>query len=289
MAKHEGATRLNIGEYLDQIWRDDMTGINAIKDISAIKDGNEKKVARILLCFIFVFLCVTAFTVMGSANSAEPPALTIVVVSPPDDLTLSIRITNEGTTKTIELEKTQKAWEATYRLYYWTAGAREMDLYTSLGDATLVVQSGKKSFECQLHDAGRYNKYTLNFKNESLTVRTTSLTRSILLVSMRVVLTLLIEGFVFFLFGYRKKASWLMFLIVNIITQGFLNLVLNLDWGSYALFPFIGIEVLIFIAEMITFPLILKEHKKGRAVLFALSANFASLILGGILLLLLPV
>lgn len=262
---------------------------NYAKNINGLRDGKGEKAARVLLCFILVLLVMATCTAITSANSAEPPALTIVVVSPPDDLTLSVRVTQDGTTETFELEKNLKAWEATYCLYYWAASAKGLNLYESLGDATLVVQSSKKSFECPVPDGVRYGKYILNFKDETLTVRTRSFARSILLIAMRVVLTLVIEGFVFFLFGYRNKASWIKFLIVNLITQGFLNYVLSLDFGSYAFFAFIGLEILIFIAEMIAFPIILKEHKKGRAVLYAFSANFASLILGGLLLALLPI
>ena len=36
-------------------------------------------------------------------------------------------------------------------------------------------------------------------------------------------MTLLIEGALFFAFGFRKKLSWVLFIIINLITQGLLN------------------------------------------------------------------
>ena len=247
---------------------------------------NRPLLSRVLACFILALLVTAACSETASANAAGTAELNIVVVSPPDDLTVSLRFADG---KTVEFSKYKRAWETNFIHKYMYYDMMKPEGGSLLDDATIVVKSGNKSFEFPLSEVGVHSDYTLNLKDENLSVRPKSLARSIILITMRVVLTLLIEGFVFFLFGYRNKASWIKFLIVNLVTQGFLNYVLSLDLGSFAVLAFIGLEILIFIAEMIAFPLILKEHKKGRAVLYALSANFASLILGGILLFLLPI
>ena len=48
-------------------------------------------------------------------------------------------------------------------------------------------------------------------------------------------------------------------------------------------------EIIIIIVEMIVFAIALKEHKKSKAIVFALTANFFSMIFGAIIISSLPV
>lgn len=111
--------------------------------------------------------------------------------------------------------------------------------------------------------------------------------------SLRVTLTLLIEGMVLYLMGYRQRKSWLIFLLVNLITQGGLNLMLNrtdlLSSGVYWMLGYGFMELLIFGIEAITYALLLREKGTGRATAAAFTANAASLVLGGFLLSQLPI
>jgi len=223
-----------------------------------------------------------------SANSAESPGLTVVVYFPPNDLTLSIRFAGGNTAKTVQLKKEQRAWEAYYRFFY--GGANSI---SSLKDSTLIINSGEKSFEVYLPEE-TFNSYnnliTLDFKNENVT-KGQSAARSAALVSMRVILTLVIEGLVLFLFRYRKKSSRIIFVAVNLFTQTGLNIILsgpNLSF-SYWFYGLIFLEVIIFALEAAVYTLALKEHSKKRAVLYALTANYASFMLGCLLLSHLPV
>ena len=88
--------------------------------------------------------------------------------------------------------------------------------------------------------------------------------------------------------------SWIIFLTVNLMTQGILNLWINTSSGSiitgYGLISILIIgEFFVFIGEMILLPMFIKEHKKSYIVLYAFIANTISLIAGGYLLSLLPV
>lgn len=237
---------------------------------------------------IFVLMALFILTPTAFANSSEPPCLTVIVSLPADDLTLSIRFADGNTTDALQLKKEQKAWEAYYRFFYGMVTPSS----PSLEGATLIANSGQKSFECPLPSStfSQYNNLLiLNVANESIT-QGQLLPRSILLVSIRVGLTLLIEGLIFFAFGYRKKASWIPFILINLLTQGFLNIVLSgPNLGAYWVFGFAFIELIIFAVEAIAFTLALKEHKKGRATIYALTANVASLVLGGILISYLPI
>lgn len=249
-----------------------------------------KKSFSFLLCLVLI---VAAATSAVYANSAEPPAMTVIVEFPPDDLSLYMQLPDGSTKEAVALQKEKKAWEGYYRFFYGMAPLDKHDInWSQLDNITLVAESREKSFECLVAtDAfSSYNNLiTLNFKNESIVMGTKPM-RQAILVSMRVILTLLIEGLIFLALGYRKKSSWIIFIIVNLITQLCLNLTINGPMiGSYWIYTFIFGELVIFTIETIVFAFTLREHKWYRAIICALTANTASLVLGGIILSYLPI
>lgn len=241
-----------------------------------------------LAAIILVLVLSIVYPAVVFANSAEPPGFTVIVPNPPHDLSLAIHLSDYQETEPILLSKERKGWEAYYRFFYHMSPLRNKNLE----GAVLMVQSSDKSFQCLL-PASTFKMYnnllTLDLEKESLKTGQSPL-RIPLLVSMRVVLTLIIEGFIFLLFGYRKKASWIAFLIINLITQGGLNALLTgPNLGSYWMIGFLFGEIIILITETIAFASLVKEHKKGKAVLYTILANITSLIVGGLLISHLPV
>ena len=239
------------------------------------------------IALIFVLFIAFSLIPIASANSAAPPALTIIVDFPPKDLSLSIRF-DDGSTVEADLRiGNQRTGTAFYRFYHGFPTSAK----PSQNGGTLVAQSNEINLEYPLPPnifSTSNNLITLNMKTGTVT-EGQPLSRSVLLISMRVSLTLLIEGLIFLAFGYRKRASWITFFIVNLITQGILNIILNIPFApDFGLAILILCEVLVFVAEALSFSQILKEHTGGRAVAYALTANFASLILGGLLITYLP-
>lgn len=236
--------------------------------------------------FLLILLTVVILLIPINANAAEPPALTIIVSNPPDDLELIITFPNDLSIEAIELSKDTKAWEAYYR-FYWSSVSNNFNGY----NAVLMVKSNYGSFDVPISEnMHSYNNIlTLDYANRTLTEGQT-ISRTITLVGLRVGLTLIIEGLIFFLFGYRKKSSWLIFLITNLITQGILNINLSNSLNaSYLFFGLIFYEIIIYFVELITYLFLLREKPKSRAVFYALTANVASFVLGGILIACLPV
>ena len=98
--------------------------------------------------------------------------------------------------------------------------------------------------------------------------------------------TLVIEGAILWLFGFREKRSWLVFLAVNIITQVGLHLAVGsmlaeagwhfLNYSLTILIP----ELVIWAAEAAAYALLLRERTRARRVGYALAANIASFVLG---------
>ena len=247
------------------------------------KKSSTNRIALLILILIITALFIPE---IADANSAAPPDLTVIVVNPPSDLALSLRFPDGTETGAAHLTIEHKAWEAYYRFYIYEIASRE-----SLKDAVLIVKYGNTHYELALpsYAFSEYsNLVTLDVANRIISEGQSPF-RIPLLVSMRVVLTLLIEGLIFFLFGYRKRISWIIFLVTNLITQGLLNAMITGPENTYMWFIiFIFLEIIILIVEMIVFALTLKEHKKDRAIGFALTANIASLIFGGIILSVLP-
>ena len=151
------------------------------------------------------------------ANSAEPPSIVIIVPGAEKDFEISIGSGGNFS----KARRTVKAFESYYVFY-----SRDL---TADGDYTLRITTGDTTFEIKMDDKPLkkyHNTYTLNMKNRTLT-RGKSTSRTVLLVSFRLIFTLLIEAGVFILFRYREKKSWIAFFVINLISQGALNILIN--------------------------------------------------------------
>ena len=97
--------------------------------------------------------------------------------------------------------------------------------------------------------------------------------------------TLLIEGALLFIFGYRSRKSWRSFLLVNLVTQGgfsayLMVTVLNHGVSAWSLFFYLPIEFLITVVEILLYRKLLTEKSQGRAIAYAVTANICSAALG---------
>jgi len=251
---------------------------------------NKYSLLVMLLC-TFMISIPPAITL---ANSAEPPSLIILINNPPDDL--SIELMSYGNEQNANLPISdvnqskahvqRAAWEGYYVLY-----SRYMQ---TSDEYTFKVTTNGESFECKISmPLQSYNNvFTLDLSNRELKPGKYPF-RSVLIVSIRLLLTLLLEGIIFWLFRYTQKRSWLIFFVINLITQGTLNIWLNNKGGliftNYLIFSLIIGEFYVFMAEMIAFPIFIKEHKKSRSIIYAFIANLISLIAGGYIIMVLPI
>ena len=96
--------------------------------------------------------------------------------------------------------------------------------------------------------------------------------------------TLIVEGLVLWLFGFRSKRSWVVFLCVNVVTQIVLHLICNaigvpvmqaaFFWMFY-LFLLVP-ELVIWGVEAAAYAALLPEHSRSRRVGYAFAANILS-------------
>lgn len=98
--------------------------------------------------------------------------------------------------------------------------------------------------------------------------------------------TLVIEGLIFWLFGFREKRSWAVFLVVNIVTQTGLHLAIGTSMAlsgwhflNYTLITILP-ELVIWAVEAAAYACLVQERSRGRRVGYAFAANIASFALG---------
>ncbi|MBU5677647.1 hypothetical protein KQI88_14595 [Alkaliphilus sp. MSJ-5] len=238
--------------------------------------------------YIIIFLTLIISILIPNTsygNSAEPPSILIIVPNAPNDLEVSAR-TGDNVIKGREINKLIETHYTFYNSQIKMA-SRHKDI-----DYIFTISTGDISYEIALEKpvASYNNIYTLDLDAQILTPGKL-LSRSILLVAMRIILTLIIEGIVFWKFGFRNKESWIAFIIINLITQGALNIWINgFDpSSSYMIFSLILAEIIIFITEMILFPIFVKEHSKSKKAAYVFIANIVSLIAGGYIITILPI
>lgn len=241
--------------------------------------NNTRKLLLVVMAFITLMMTILPTTVY--ANSAEPPSVIILINNPPDDLSISL-VYDE---KQIEANVRRVAWEGYYSFY-----SRDMQANSTF---KFKVTTNGESFECTLGTPLQHynNVFTLDLSNQEITPGKYPF-RSVLLVSIRLLLTLLFEGGIFWLFGFRQKSSWFIFLVINFVTQGALNIWLNNEASlmpSYLIFGLIIGEFYVFVVEMIAFPIFIKEHSKRRSIFYAFIGNLISLFVGGYIISGLPV
>lgn len=242
-----------------------------------------RKFSAVIIALISV---VVLLPICVSANSAEPPMYTIVCDNCPSDTVVYYEYEYKGTLYSKEAFKSNVAWESYFDIFL-----HHLNMDSQL--CNIRIESAEKSFEQVIEHTGRYHLlYTLDFENETLTEGDHRQIRTPILAVLRVTLTLIIEGLIFWAFGYRKKRSWIVFLVVNLITQGYVNYSIS-EWGppldNYWFLGYVFMEFFVFAAEMTAIPLATKEQSKGKGVLFALAANMVSWFVGAVIIALLPI
>ena len=155
----------------------------------------------------------------------------------------------------------------------------------------LVTESGKVWISDTLERKVLQSSVTVHWSDdtEHTTVTVPSTVTGYLLQFLATLVpTLLIEGILLLLFQYSWKQNWKAFLLVNLVTQGVLaaaSSVLNLQNGAalwnYFLF-LLPMEAVVLLIELYLYAGrgLLSGHSKGRAALYAVTANFASAFLG---------
>lgn len=226
---------------------------------------------------LLIFLLLPVVLIFGNtkvcyANAPPPPTVSIVISGAPKDLELSI-----GSVKGNRIDKIFESYFTFYLEFTDT-------------EYTLNITEENNTYEIALPQLQKYNNvFRLDLENRSLSPGTSSW-RPYEFASITLILTILIEGVIFFLFGYRKWRSWIIFLATNIVTQGFLYIWLNTGFyplvSSYSFpiyFNLVLGEILVVIVEIGIFLIFINERHRLVTLSYVILANLASLFAGGYL------
>ncbi len=231
---------------------------------------------------IIVTLLLTFSVLPVLANSAEPPSVVVLVPTlTPDKVEITAFDTND---KQLKFDAPIMRFNQVQYNFYnheikWN------------GIAKLHVKYGDRQFDIKTEKITGYrNFYSLDLKSETLQSEVPLLLKW-LTIGSRVILTLLIEGTILLLFGFREKRTWLWFLAINLLTQGFLNIALSRApiFYPYWVFGMFIYECLILFAEIIVYLLLVEEQSRLKRLLYVITANIASFFIGAKLITLLPI
>ncbi len=239
---------------------------------------------RAKLLIAVLMLAIIAYLPIGavSANQAQTPGLSIFVFNAPKDLELFIKYRHSALPEPLEMQRTSRYWETYYNYYYKRMPGRFDEDFIG---AKLIVRSTQYSYELPIarDPEMRANKrlMTLDLKQGTLVYGEPGW-RVPLSVAGRVILTLLLEGLVFYLFGMREKSSWFGFLILNLITHSMLSSFLAPPFeakGDFFMTVFFSFAIVLVEAVIyyFTFREVELNHK---ALLLALVANLVGFYLG---------
>ena len=149
----------------------------------------------------------------------------------------------------------------------------------------LVTKSGESWVSDTLHRATLQSSATVDWAKRTASAPSAA-TAYLLQFFCTLLPTLLIEGVLLFIFGYRSKKSWRSFLVVNLVTQGgfaaylAVSVMQNGANAWMTVFFYLPIEIVITLAELLLYRWLLTEKSKSRATVYAISANVCSAAFG---------
>lgn len=141
-----------------------------------------------------------------------------------------------------------------------------------------------------VHERYAFDSYfSVDLSGDTISVsKSYDYTWEMISLATRIVLTIIAEMALALLFGYRGKRVLVFLTAVNVITQIVLNIILNLvnfTSGHYTFIAYyIFLEFLVFVLEAAVYAFVMPKlsggEKRGKAILYALSANAFSFAIG---------
>ena len=200
-----------------------------------------KRIQRLLLC---VLLCLAVLPVSASADTGPKPAVTITVVNAPaGDYYLDLLIQDPGDYPNIDPEDYDptlldglRSWEGEG---WWPALLEGTDV-PLFGDLTpgedgthrftyhglprtfrIAVSSaqGAQATESSFTRTVFYTHLTYNWATNTITKATSTVGFYLTQFLSTLIPTLLVEGALLWLFGFRSRQDWLVFALGNLATQ----------------------------------------------------------------------
>ena len=267
----------------------------------------KRRLLRIAACLL---LCLAALPLSAAADIGPKPAVTVHVVNAPEGTYyLDLLITDPDDYENIdpadydpELIAGLKSWEDEG----WYPALAEGTNAPLFGDLTpgedgahrftyfglpqtfRIAVSGPGGAQATAEPFTRtvfYTRLTYDWQTNTVTQATSPAGFYGLQFLSTLAPTLIVEGLLLWAFGFRSRRDWLVFLLVNLVTQAGLHLWIAADLvtaGSHPLYYLVLLvaEIPILLAELAAYVFLLQEHTRARRALYALCANAASYAVG---------
>jgi len=231
---------------------------------------------KYLLLFILIILFSFTAPRISYAWSPSPYTFTFVFVNPPDDLEITPISELE---ERYSLRRRTRLWET--RFTFTISYHRELRHEGEISFQLSSEQHEEFVIILPVEPPWRVVVY-VDLTAQTFTVSPPAW-RNVAIIIGWVVPLILLEILLFFAFGYRKKESWKLFAIENSIAQGFFVGVLILSSfyilrgrtldGFLFFLLIVAVRSAKLITESIMYPLMAKEHSRGRGVGYALTVN----------------
>ena len=265
---------------------------------------------RVLCMAACLLLCLAGLTGTASADTGPKPAVTIHVVNAPEGTYyLDLLITEPDNYENIDLASYDpeliaglKSWEDEGWYPALVEGTRAPlfgDLtpgedgahrftYFGLPRTFRIAVSGPGGAQATAEPFTRtvfYTHLTYDWETNTVTRATSPAGFYGLQFLSTLAPTLIVEGLLLWAFGFRSRRDWLVFLLVNLVTQAGLHLWIAADLvtaGSPPLYYLVLLvaEIPILLAELAAYVFLLREHTRLRRAAYAACANIASYAVG---------
>lgn len=277
-----------------------------------------KKLSAVIVCITVLFaLTITAFADCGPKPSlrvkvtgAEEQEYYLTLVTTGNHVPLAAEVVTEGYEDTRWYKEADPEEQLAFRKIVeyckangynffgrlWERGEQLSWSYYPPDDFTLLAyfleaDSFAISQECSCYAFSSYFTADLSgWQSRAITINDShGYAREAGESALRLLFTIAVELIVALIFGYWEKNTLLFFAVVNAVTQVALNVLLTLVNINYGLLLFLIVyfisELLIAIFEALFYGLMMPKYSKHcpgavRAVLYAITANIASFVLG---------
>ena len=262
---------------------------------------------RLMLCILF---CMAVLPCTALADTGPKPVVTIRVVNAPEGAYyLDLLITDPGRSANIEVSEYDpglvdglRSWEAE-GWYPALVEGTDPPLFGDLrpnadGSHRFTYHGLPRTFRIAVSSAQGaqateeaftrtvfYTELTYDWKSNTITQATSTAGFYLTQLASTLAPTLVVEGVLLWLFGFRRRRDWLVFLAVNLVTQAGLHLCIGTTLvavGSHPLYYLMlaPVEVIILLVECVAYAFLLEEHGRGRRAGYAVCANLASYAVG---------
>ncbi len=172
--------------------------------------------------------------------------------------------------------------ESEIRFTYYCPEVYKIVIYKN--DQFLIATEALEMYAYATYYEIDFSTGTVTTPEDITITKTYNYFSEILNLIIRIILTLAIELGLFFLFRLYTKRNFNVVLITNLVTQIFLNVIINISLYNSgilnAIFLLFALEFIILIIEFAVYQIFLKEKKRWTIILYPLLANALSFGLG---------